>query len=154
MKAPMATTTIFKPSLLPLPAAAVHYVCQSWWTCHTGIGGKHYYRERLDSLLSLGEGLSVIPPAVLERLDLFIEPVKGWKGQVPTWLGAPCRVGRVKLWLAILEGTGPYREFSLLALFPRHDIEDAPPFVPLGTQVLLVYRAELHLDCSTSPAQP
>src|SRR5260370_41468371 len=91
MKAPMATTTIFKPSLLPLPAAAVHYVCQSWWTCHTGIGGKHYYRERLDSLLSLGEGLSVIPPAVLERLDLFIETAKGLERPGSTSTRSPCR---------------------------------------------------------------
>src|SRR5260370_42457200 len=101
MKAPMATTTIFKPSLLPLPAAAVHYVCQSWWTCHTGIGGKHYYRERLDSLLSLGEGLSVIPPAVLERLDLFIEPVKGWERKGAAWVGGPMRGGRGELLVAL-----------------------------------------------------
>jgi hypothetical protein len=140
----MAATTIFRPSPLPVPTKVAHYICESWWTCHTQSGGKHYYRERLDSLLSLGEGLSVIPAAVLDRLDLVIGPVKGWKGQIPTWFGSPCKVGRVKLWLAILEEIGPYREFSLLALFPRKDIEDAPPFVQLGTQFLLEYRAEFH----------
>src|SRR5712692_7374819 len=115
MKAPMATTTIFKPSLLPVPAAVAHYVCESWWTCHTASGSKHYYRERLDSMLASGQGLLVIPRTVLERLDLVIGPERAWKGQVPTWFGVPCRIGRVKLWLSLLEEAEPYREFSLLA---------------------------------------
>jgi hypothetical protein len=40
-------------------------------------------------------------------------------------------------------------EFSLLALFPRRDLEDAPPFVQLGTQFLLEHEAFVHLDCSS-----
>jgi hypothetical protein len=145
----MATTTVLKPSLVPAPAALVHYICETWWTCHTAPGSKHIYRERLDSLLSTGQGLSVIPPTVLERLDVVIVPEPGWRGQVPTWFGVPCRIGRVRMWLSILEAARPYREFALLAIFPRHDLEDAPPFVQLGTQFFLEHRAELLLDCSS-----
>jgi hypothetical protein len=147
----MATTTLLQPSLVPAPAILAHYVCETWWTCHTAPGSKHYYRERLDSLLATCQGLSVIPPTVLERLDLVIVPEKGWKGRVPTWFGIPCRIGRVTIWLSILEEPKLYREISLLALFPRHDLEDAPPFVQLGTQFLLENRGNLVLDCSLPP---
>jgi hypothetical protein len=147
------TTTVLRPSRLPAPSPIVHYFCESWWTCHTAPGSKHHYRERLDSILSTSQGLSVIPPTVFERLDLVVLPERGWKGQVPTWFGIPCRIGRVTMWLAVQEAAGPYREFSLLALFPRHDLEDAPPFIYLGTQFLLEYRAELRLDCSSPTAE-
>jgi hypothetical protein len=126
-----------------------HYVCESWWTCHTAPGSKHYYRERLDSLPATGQALSVIPPAVLERLDLAIVSEPGWKGNVPTWFGILCRIGGVRLWLPILEEPGVYHEFGLLALFPQHDLEDAPPFVQLGTQFLLQHAGALYLDCSS-----
>src|ERR1700736_2410757 len=116
----MAKTIALKPSLMPAPADVVHYVCEFWWTCHTGTAGKHYYRELLDSMLATGQGLSVIPPAVLERFDLVITPEPGWKGQVPTWFGVPCRIGRVKMWLRVLGEPAPYREFSLLTILPRH----------------------------------
>jgi len=78
----------------------------------------------------------------------MVMPERGWKGQIPTWFGVPCRIGRVKMWLSVLEAELP-REFALLALLPRHDLEDAPPFVQLGTQFLLEYRAKLDLDCSS-----
>jgi hypothetical protein len=145
----VATTTLFQPSLLPTPTPVAHYFCESWWACHTAPGSRHQYRERLDSLLSPGQGLSVIPGTVFERLDLVTVPERGWRGQVPTWFGVPCRIGRVKLWLAVEGAPGTYREFSLLALFPRGDLDDAPPFVQLGTQFLLENRAKLHLDCSS-----
>jgi hypothetical protein len=145
----VSTTTVFRPSRFPLPAPAVHYISESWWTCPSGSTGQHHYRERLDSLLAIGQLLSVIPPNATERFDLEIMPERGWKGQVPTWFGVPCRIGRVTVWLPTLEGPAPLRSFPLLALFPREDIEDAPPFVHLGTQFLLEHRAELHLDCSS-----
>jgi hypothetical protein len=147
----VATTTLLKPSLVPAPAPVAHYVCEAWWACHTAPGSRHQYRERLDALVATGQGLSVVPRAVLERLDLVVEPERGWQGHVPTWFGVRCRIGRVRTWLAVDEGSGSYREFSLLALFPRRDLEGTPPFVHLGTRFLLDCRAELSLDCS-SPA--
>jgi hypothetical protein len=147
----MPKTIALRPSLLPLPLPTSHYVCESWWTCHSAPASKHQYRERLDSILATSQGLSIIQPAVLERLDLVTTPERGWKGQVPTWYGIPGRVARVTIWLAIRDEPGTYQEFSLLALFPRRDLEDAPPFVHLGTQFLLEHTAAIHLDCS-SPA--
>jgi hypothetical protein len=57
------------------------------------------------------------------------------------------------MWLSVLEEAAPYREFSLLTLFPRHDIQDSPPFVQLGTQFLLAQRAGVQLDCSSVAAE-
>jgi hypothetical protein len=143
------SVTILKPSLIPAPTPITHYLCESWWTCHTAPGSRHRYRERLDCILSLTPGLAVIPPAVFERLDLIVRPERGWKGQTPTWFGVPCRIGRVSMWLAVQGTPGPYREFSVLAQLPRRDLEDAPPFISLGTQFLLEYQAELQLNCSS-----
>jgi hypothetical protein len=145
----MAKTFALKPSLLPGPALIAHYLCESWWTCHTAAGSKHHYRERLDSILATSQGLSVIPPAVLERLDLVVVPERGWKGEVPTWFGVHCRIGRAGIWLPALDEPGTYQDFALLALFQRRDLDDAPPFVQLGTQFLLEYAAAVHLDCSS-----
>jgi hypothetical protein len=102
-------------------------------------------------MLAPGQLLTVMPPTVTERFDLEILPERGWKGQVPTWFGVPCRVGRVTIWLPILEGPAPLRALSLLALFPREEVDDMPPFIQIGTQFLLEHRTELHLDYS-SPA--
>ncbi len=145
------TTTMFKPSLFPLPAPAVHHITESWWTCQSGTSGRHQYRERFDAMLAPGLLLTVMPASVTERFDLEIAPERGWKGQVPSWCGVPCRVGRVTIWLPIIEGPGPLRALSLLALFPREEVEDALPFVQLGTQFLLEHGAQLHIDYS-SPA--
>ena len=146
----MPTTTVFTPSRFPLPAPAVHHVSQSWWTCHSGASGRHRYRERFDTMLAPGLVLTVMPPTVTERFDLEILPEPGWKGQIPSWFGIPCRLGRVTIWLPVLEGPAPLRDLSLLALFPRGELEDSPPFVQLGTQFLLEHRAELCVDY-TSP---
>ena len=60
------TTTVFTPSLFPLPAPAVHHVSQSWWTCHSGASGRHRYRERFDTMLAPGLLLTVMPPTVTQ----------------------------------------------------------------------------------------
>jgi hypothetical protein len=85
-------------------------------------------------------------------LDLVILPVRGWRGRVPTWLGIPCRIGRVTVWLLVQEDLGRHREFSLLVLLPQGEPEDAPPFIHLGMQFLLEYRARVLLDCSSTVA--
>jgi hypothetical protein len=90
-----------------------------------------------------------MPRTIRELLDIVITPVPGWRGQVPTWYGIPCRIGRVTLWLPIEENPGAYHQFSLLVLLPRDELEDAPPFVHLGTQFLLEYQAQVVLDSSS-----
>ena len=143
----MATTTPLVPYALPLPSPAVRYLFHSWWTCYSD--GRHTWRNRCDALLATGQALSVIPPSIREQLDLVIRPAPGWKGQVPAWYGVACRIGRVSLWLPIEENPGELREYSLLTLLPRQDLEDAPPYVQVGTQFLLEYKARVELDSST-----
>ncbi len=143
----MATTTLLLAYPLQLPSPAVRYLCQSWWTCHSA--GRHTWRNRSDSLLATGQPLSVIPHLIQEQLDLVIKPAPGWKGQIPTWYGVACRIGRVSLWLPIEENPGELREFELLTLLPKQDLEDAPPYIQLGTQFLIEYRASVELDAST-----
>lgn len=104
-------------------------------------------------MLAPGQLLSVMPPGITERFDLDLLPERGWRGQVPAWFGVPCRVGRVTIWLPVLEGPALLRALSLLALFPRSGVADAPPFVQLGTQFLLEHRAELHLDYSSAAGE-
>jgi hypothetical protein len=141
------------PSRLPFPTPVVHYFCESWLTCHSTPSTRYTYRERIDALLATEQLLSVIPLPIRELIDVAISPARGWKGQVPTWFGIPCRVGRVKLWLPIEEGPGSHREFSLLVLLPEQELEDASPLIHLGTQFLLEYHADVHLDCSSSAGQ-
>lgn len=145
----MATTTLLTPYPVRLPSPAVRYLCQSWWTCHSA--GRHTWRNRCDALLATGQPLSLIPRPIRESLDLVVAPVPGWRGQVLTWLGVPCRVGRVATWLPVQENPGQLREFSLLALCPQHDLDDAPPYLQLGTQFLLEVRAQVFLD-GTAPS--
>jgi hypothetical protein len=146
----MSTTTILKPSRLAFPTPTAHYICESWWTCYSTPSAAYHYRERIDSLLATEHALSVLPARVQQSLDLVITPVPGWRGQVPTWFGISCRIGRVSLWLPIREHAGHYREFSLLTLLPRADLKDAPPFILLGVQFLVEYRAGVLLDCATA----
>jgi hypothetical protein len=101
-------------------------------------------------VLATGQPLSVISPTTRQALDIVALPVPGWRGRVPTWFGIACRVGRVRLWLPVHEEPGRYREFSLLVLLPRQDLEGAPPYIHLGTQFLLEYRARVVLDCSSA----
>jgi hypothetical protein len=39
-----------------------------------------------------------------------------------------------------------FRNFSLLVLLPREELEGAPPFILLGTQFFLEYKARVLLD--------
>jgi hypothetical protein len=90
----------------------------------------------------------VVPRTVRDLLDIEIRPAPGWGGSAPSWFGIPCSVGRVTVWLPVEENPGQHRDFPLLALLPRDDLADAPPFIHLGTQFLLEYRAQVTLDCS------
>jgi hypothetical protein len=138
------------PSTLPFPAPVVHYFCESWLTCHGEPSTRHTYRERADSFLATEQLLSVIPLPIRELIDIQVTPERGWKGQIPTWYGIPCRIGRVRLWLPTQAGPSSHRDFSLLALLPERELEDASPLIHVGTQFLLEHRAQVHLDCSSS----
>jgi hypothetical protein len=143
----MSITVRLHPYPIRYPSPTLRFLCHSWWTCRST--PRHTWRRRCDCLLALGQPLSVIPWAIQQSLDLVIKPAPGWKGQVPTLFGVSCRIGRAALWLPVEENPGEYREFALLALFPKQDVEDAPPYVHLGMQFLLKQKGQVFLDCST-----
>src|SRR3712207_260841 len=138
------STTALIPYPVHYPSPALRYLCEAWWTCYSG--SKHFWRQRSDCLIATGQALSVIPRRARELLDPQIRPAPGWKGHVPSWYDVPCGIGRVTLWLPIEQNLGQFRDFSLLALLPRDEVPDAPPFIHLGMQFLLEYRGQLHLD--------
>jgi len=63
-----------------------------------------------------------------------------------TWLGVPCHVGRVTMWLPTQETSGQMPSFSLLALFPQQDVPDTPPLIQLGVQFLLEHKVQVVLN--------
>lgn len=142
----MSTTLLpFSPlSFYPTPTG--HFLVEAWWTCYSS--PPHTWRQRSDAILATGLPLTVIPFTIRNLLDLEITPTPGWKGFAPTWLGVPCLIGRVTLWIPIQEIPGHFRSFSLLTLFPQQDVPDTPPFVQLGAQFLLEHRVQVFLDGS------
>jgi hypothetical protein len=128
------------PSLTP----TTRFLVESWWTCYSS--PPHTWRQRSDAILATGQPLSVIPHTARIGLDPLITPAPGWKGLALTWLGVPCQVGRVTLWLPIQEAPGQFHSFSLLALLPQQDVPDSPPFIQLGAQFLLEYHIQVVLN--------
>ena len=129
---------------VPHPTRTAHFFTESLWTCYSS--PPHTWRQRSDSILATGEPLSIMPRTARDGLDPKITPVTGWKGLSPTWMGVPCQIGRVTLWLPTQETPGLSRPFSLLTLFPQHDVPDASPFIQLGVQFLLEYHVHVVLN--------
>ncbi len=146
----MATTTPLTAYPVRLPSPSVRFLCEAWWTCYSA--GQHTWRTRSDLFLATGEPLSVIPRPFQQSLAFVIRPDTAWRGQAQTWRGVPCRIGRVSLWVPSEETAGLLRELSLLALLPRHEVEEVPPYVLLGTQFLIEHRAQVVLDGSVPGA--
>lgn len=130
--------------MLPWPGLAARFLVEAWWTCVSS--GLHTWRNRADALVSTGEALTVIAPTIKTNLNLDVRPVRGWRGQVPSWCGIPCRIGRVTLWLPCAETPGQLQSFDGLAIFPQADLPDAPPYILLGTQFFLEYRIIASVD--------
>jgi hypothetical protein len=50
------------------------------------------------------------------------------------------------MWLPSQETPGQMRSFSVLTLFPKQDVPNAPPFIQLGVQFLLEYNVQVILN--------
>jgi hypothetical protein len=146
---PSPTITPLYAFPLPYPLGTCRFLCEAWWTCKST--AQHTWRNRSDCVLTTGQLLSVILPQIRHDLDLVVEPEPQWTGAVPDWEGIPCRIGRVQLWLPV-QGNLPLRPFSLLALFPKRMARHALPYVYLGIQFCLEYRARVVLDGSSGLA--
>jgi hypothetical protein len=116
----------------------------AWWTCAST--GQYTWRQRSDALIASGSALSVVPPTIRNDMALDVYPVRGWRGQIPSWFGVPCRIGRVTIWLPIVENNGQLQSFSLLALFPQQELTDAPPYIHLGAQFFVEHQVQVVLD--------
>ena len=139
-------TARFWPYPIRHPFPSLHFLCEAWWTCYSS--GRHTWRRRSDAMLAVGQPISVIPRTAREQLDLVTASEPRWPDPVPDLLGVSCRIGRVSVWLPIEDQGGLLHRFSLLALLPRQDLPDAPPFILLGMQFLLERQALLEADCS------
>lgn len=124
--ATLVALTPYPLTLFSIPSG--QFLCEAWWTCRNGDG--HTWRDRSDCLVNTGEPYSIIPPRIRHDLDMVVDPEPAWTGDVPDWRGAPCRVGRVTIWLQPV--SGGFRSFSLLALLPRRNVPEADVFVHLG----------------------
>jgi hypothetical protein len=142
------SVTLLHPHPVHYPSPTLRYLCRSLWSSYST--PTHLWRIRCDALLATEHPLSVIPPTIRNSLDLAITPVKGWKGRTPDYFGIPCRIGRVTVWLPVENGLTLYREFSMLVLLPKNDLEEAAPFIHLGAQFLLESQAQLVLDVSSA----
>lgn len=143
---PNPTVTHLYPYPLSYSLPANRYVCEAWWTCRST--AHHRWRNRSDCLLATGHPLSVVQPQIRHDLDLEVWQEPRWTGAIPDWDGIPCRLGRVEMWLPV-QGNQPLRPFLLLVLLPRRTAWHALPYVYLGAQFLLEFRAQLTLDCSS-----
>lgn len=143
----MSTTLL---TLYPVvgPTPTIRFLVESWWTCYSS--PPYTWRQRSDAILATEQPFSVIPLTARNSLDPEITPAPGWKGFTPTWLGVPCRVGRITLSLPNSELAGQFRTFSLLALFPQQEIPDALPYIQLGAQFILEYRVQVILDTTAA----
>lgn len=144
----MSTTLLSLSSLAYYPTPTARHFAEAWWTCYSS--APHTWRLRSDVILSTGEPFSVILPRFRTLLDPVITPARGWKGFALTWLGVPCHVGRVTIWLPSEETPGQMRPFSLVTLFPKQDVPHAPPFIQLGVQFLLEYSVQVVLNDPTT----
>jgi hypothetical protein len=133
------------PVSMPFPS--LRFLTPAWWTCYSGAG--HTWRARSDLMFASGEAYSVVPYTTRRYLDPEIKPVPGARGNAPDWFGVSCSFGRVRMWLPVEHQSPIYRDFSLLALLPKKDVADTPPFIFLGTQFLAEYDARVILDCTS-----
>jgi hypothetical protein len=144
----LATTTPLIAYPLHFPTPTCRFLAEAWWTCYST--GSHTWRNRSDCLLATGEPITIIPQDLRDSLDLEITPVPGWTGRTPTWMGIPCRIGRVTLWLPVLENPGQYRSFSVLVLLPQQEVVDTPPYIRIGIQFLMEYQIQVVLEGDSS----
>lgn len=137
------STILLTPYPLPYPTPTVQFLAQAWWTCYSS--PPYTWRQRSDVILATEEPLSVILPYIRNRLNLEITPAQGWRRLALTWLGIPCHVGRVTMWLTSQETPGRPLPFSLLTLLPQQDVPDVP-FIQLGVRFLLEHKVQVVLN--------
>ena len=127
------------------PFPVLRYLCKAWWICwkRRGAGTRE---RRCDVRLGTGHDFSVIPRNVQRSLRAVVTPEPGWRGDVPTWFGIDCDIGRVEMRLPVQASLGvPYWRFPLLVLLPVRPSRYDPSYIWLGSQFLEEYRVEVRL---------
>ena len=100
--------------------------------------------------------ISILPRRLAQAVSSFVSNLNGWSGiPIPDWCGIPCEIAEFKLHTRALQL--PQRNFQVpLVLDVRVRIPSRhepwmPDYLLLGSQFIKEKRAEIHLDCSTSP---
>src|SRR5262249_2702674 len=141
------SSSFFKEVVLPThrqvtPFPFIRYHSEAWWVCWKRKGSGTRER-RCDVRLTTGHDFSVIPYRVQKTLRAVVTPEPGWRGDVPTWFGIDCSVGRVEMRLPVQPSLGiPFWRFSVLALPDRASRRD-PPYILLGAQFLEEYQVQV-----------
>lgn len=108
----------------------------------------------IECLLDTGAPLSVIPHAIHSNNRLAWQPLPGpWPPGLTTWLGVPCTLGRIDVWIPNHEaplGRGPLSFVAKFAHATPPRISGALPIL-LGLNFLADHRAEVALQCHTIP---
>jgi hypothetical protein len=105
-------------------------------------------------LLDTGAPLSVVPYAVHHFRSFSWQPLPGpWVPGLTNWLGVPCSVGRMDVWIPIAEAPYYRGPFSFIAKFALATPSNVPPNLPilLGLNFLADHRAETEFQCHALP---
>src|SRR5262249_60426112 len=104
---------------------------------------------RVTRLLATGDPYSVgLPYENEEGISVYAEEETACE-DTHYWWGVPCRFVRVRIGLPVVEQAFP-RPFTLRALLPLRDVEDALPFVRLGGNFLYDNHARVELESGPS----
>lgn len=98
--------------------------------------------------LDSGAPLSVVPFYLHHNHRLSWQPISGIS---TAWLGQPCDLGHIAIWLPTQQPPFFRGPLSLLAKFPRGDPPGRPVPALLGLNFILEYQAELSLSPPPRP---
>jgi len=130
------------PEACPFPTVGYHFMGRIFCVHQDH---RTFTSRNFTILLSTGDPYSVVLPYESEeRLSIYAEDETGCE-DTHYWWGVPCRFVRVRIGLPVLEQPFP-RPFTLRALLPLRDVEDALPFVRLGGNFLYDNHARVELE--------
>lgn len=105
-------------------------------------------------LLDTGAPVCVIPLGIHAPCDFDWQPVPGpWPPGLTTWMGVPCIVGRIDIWIPYAEAPFLLGPLQVIAKFVQATPAQLPGNIPilLGLNFLADYLAQTAFQCHTLP---
>jgi hypothetical protein len=109
---------------------------------------------RRKCLLDTGAPLSVIPYAIHHTHNFSWQPLPGpWPLGFTSWLGVPCSVGQIHVWIPIAEPPYLSGPWTFIAKFAQATPPNMPANLPilLGLNFLADHHAHVALQIHTGP---